>query len=888
MSRFFRLSSLSLALTSASVPIVFGAEPVPQLRPAGSAPAPARPAPAAVRGPGPSERPKLAIANPPLVQMFVPGFTVRELPVQLVAATGSTPLRNINNLVYAPDGRLFALGYDGNVYLLKDTDADGLEDTATKFWDNTKNEIPPSIGMAWGAGAGGNGLYIASRGKVIFLKDKGDGTSELLTVASGWRPSVVAAGSNLDAIGLAVDPAGNVYFGLGVDSYSGAYRVNRQTGVPEYNQFNERGAMIKLSPDWKRREIIATGLRFTVSLAFNAKGDLFASDQEGATWLPNGNPFDELLHIQLGRHYGFPPRHPQYLPGVIDEPSVFDYSPQHQSVCGIHFNDPIGGGSATFGPAWWRSDVFLAGESRGKIWRTKLVKTDAGYVAKTDLIADLSMLTIDAIPTPDGDLLVACHSGAPDWGTGPTGKGKIFKISYSNKNTPQPVLTYAASPTETRIIFDRPVDPVQWRNLSRQSEVTAGAYVSAGDRFESFVPGYQAVKDQMSVPRINVPVVSAVVAPDLRSLVLRTAARTEAVNYAVTLPEGNTPQRASDAARKELAQTAAIDLASDLSGVEAEWRDASGKTGWSGWLPHLDLNVSRELTAPSEEHSRLFALLKTPGTLTLRGQLDLHLMLRTAIQPGAKLDFEYPSETVTVALKSGSRLDVKTSGAAQLERRGDGEVLLTAESKTGGFVPVEITLATGAAEPALDVAWTTAEDLRPRALQLRRVMMPWATPRSATSGVTTGRIIPEIAGGDWQRGKQVFTGAGACFACHQIRGEGGIIGPDLSNLVYRDYASTLKDIVEPSAAINPDRIAYLIDLKDGSTVNGMIMDDTAESIVVGDVAGTKRTIAKSTIAGMKASAVSLMPEGLLKNLSAQQQKDLMTFLLTEPPAGLAK
>ena len=75
-------------------------------------------------------------------------------------------------------------------------------------------------------------------------------------------------------------------------------------------------------PTSDRREIIATGIRFPVGLTFNAAGDLFATDQEGATWLPNGNPFDELLHIQPGRHYGFPPRHPKHLPAVIDEPSA--------------------------------------------------------------------------------------------------------------------------------------------------------------------------------------------------------------------------------------------------------------------------------------------------------------------------------------------------------------------------------------------------------------------------------------------------------------------------------------------------------------------------------------------------------------------------------------
>ena len=55
-----------------------------------------------------------------LVHMLVPGFTVRELPVRL---------SNLNNLRFAPDGRLFALGYDGRVHVLRDTNGDGLEES---------------------------------------------------------------------------------------------------------------------------------------------------------------------------------------------------------------------------------------------------------------------------------------------------------------------------------------------------------------------------------------------------------------------------------------------------------------------------------------------------------------------------------------------------------------------------------------------------------------------------------------------------------------------------------------------------------------------------------------------------------------------------------------
>ena len=254
------------------------------------------------------EKPLVVLSNPPPVQMLVPGFVVRELPLEL---------NNINNLVFAPDGRLFALCYDGNVLQLKDSHGDGLPDKATHFYRNDKNQIPPSIGMCWGPG----GLYIASQGRVIRLRDKGDGTGELETVTDGWVKPTGAAGSNLDSIGIAANKAGEIVFGLGCDKWNEAYRVNQQTGCSDYNRRSERGTVLRILPGGKR-EVISTGMRFPVGMAFNAAGDLFTTDQEGATWLPNGNPFDELLHIQPGRHYGFPPRHPKYLPDVIDEPST--------------------------------------------------------------------------------------------------------------------------------------------------------------------------------------------------------------------------------------------------------------------------------------------------------------------------------------------------------------------------------------------------------------------------------------------------------------------------------------------------------------------------------------------------------------------------------------
>ncbi|MGH9172850.1 MAG: DUF7133 domain-containing protein, partial [Vicinamibacterales bacterium] len=279
--------------------------------------------------PAPAEGGKRLVSVPcPPVQMFLPGFAAWQLPVDLT---------NINNVKYRADGKLLALAYDGNVYLLSDTDGDGLEDRAELFWDN-QGRIRAPVGMDLTPPdyPHGDGLFVASKGKcsLIVDTDGDDRADREIIIADGWQELPL----NVDAVGVAYDERdGSVYFGLGTTNFANAYLIDDQ-GKSHYRLDSERGTILRVAPDFKSREVVCTGIRWPVGMAINADGDLFCTDQEGATWLPNGNPFDELLHIQKGRHYGFPPRHPRHLPDVIDEPSVFDYTPQHQSTCGLNFN----------------------------------------------------------------------------------------------------------------------------------------------------------------------------------------------------------------------------------------------------------------------------------------------------------------------------------------------------------------------------------------------------------------------------------------------------------------------------------------------------------------------------------------------------------------------
>jgi putative heme-binding domain-containing protein len=832
----------------------------------------------AVPGHPTAGKPLVRVGDPPPVQMLGPGFHVKEIPLNLP---------NINNVKYRSDGKLVALAYNGDIYLLSDSKGSGLEDRAEKFWEN-KGQLRAPIGMALTPPGykHGTGVFVASKGKLSLIVDTdGDGKADReIVVAKGWNEIP----HGVDALGAAVAPDGSIYFGLGAADFANAYQVDRE-GKSHYDLASERGTILKVSPDFRTRTVVATGIRFSVALAFNRQGDLFATDQEGATWLANGNPLDELLHIQPGRHYGFPPRHPRHLPAVIDEPSVFDYGPQHQSTCGLSFNEPVNGGPI-FGPRRWQGDALVSGYSRGKLFRTQLVRTAGGYVARNNLLACLNMLTVDACVSPKGDLVVAVHSGVPDWGSGPTGRGKLYKIRWEGEGRPQPVLAWPAGSHEVRIAFDAPLDPVQLHDLGKQVTIEYGSYVGAGDRFELHRPGYDVVRRQLNTPRYDLPVRSIQVTGDRRTLVLSTQAHLEPVHYAVTLPSRGRPART---AQGELPQHPAIDLDYDLSGVSATWQAASGNESWSGWLPHLDLAVARAFTAGSAEHERLWSLMKRPGRLTLRTQLDLWHMLRPAVQPGSTLDYELPPEQVTLTFVSHVPCEAKTPAGKPESLAGkDGQHLIrvTVSPKEGELLPIELGLDTGTATSMLELTWTTQEDARPRALPLGRLLLPWVVTKRQPEPIVA-QSIPELKGGNWERGQAIFYSEEAqCAKCHQVRGRGGNIGPDLSSLIHRDYDSVLRDIREPSAAINPDYITYVVELKNGRQLTGAVRTLPGGTLVVGDSTGKEISLTQAAVETMTPSPLSTMPTGLDKTLGPEKLRDLLTFLLTQrmQPAPLER
>ncbi|MES2695800.1 MAG: c-type cytochrome, partial [Verrucomicrobiota bacterium] len=130
--------------------------------------------------------------------------------------------------------------------------------------------------------------------------------------------------------------------------------------------------------------------------------------------------------------------------------------------------------------------------------------------------------------------------------------------------------------------------------------------------------------------------------------------------------------------------------------------------------------------------------------------------------------------------------------------------------------------------------------------------------------------------GDAVKGAKVYDSI--CAACHRFSGRGIELGPNLETIRGWDREKLLLNILDPNREVPPNYIAYTIELKDGSTVAGMIAEEAAGSITLKRIGAADETILRQNIAKITSSAVSLMPEGLEATVPTQDMADLLAFL----------
>ena len=130
--------------------------------------------------------------------------------------------------------------------------------------------------------------------------------------------------------------------------------------------------------------------------------------------------------------------------------------------------------------------------------------------------------------------------------------------------------------------------------------------------------------------------------------------------------------------------------------------------------------------------------------------------------------------------------------------------------------------------------------------------------------------------GDPENGKALFTQT--CATCHKLFQQGNTIGPELTGADRKNSEWLLTQIVDPSAFIRPEYVNHNVEMKDGRTLTGLIVEQSDAALTLLDAQNQRTVLARADIKDINASNISLMPEGLLEALTPQQVRDLFSYL----------
>lgn len=161
------------------------------------------------------------------------------------------------------------------------------------------------------------------------------------------------------------------------------------------------------------------------------------------------------------------------------------------------------------------------------------------------------------------------------------------------------------------------------------------------------------------------------------------------------------------------------------------------------------------------------------------------------------------------------------------------------------------------------------------------------TPKGPGRDWTVEEALPLVENGltdrNLEQGKAIFA-ATLCKSCHSMGGEGGIIGPDLTQLGSR---FTPKDILEaiiyPDSVISDQYAATVFYLKDGGSVVGRLTNEDDNTYYISQnpfAPQTIREISKKEVTKTKVSDVSVMLPHLINSLNPEELKDLMAYLIS--------
>ncbi len=135
--------------------------------------------------------------------------------------------------------------------------------------------------------------------------------------------------------------------------------------------------------------------------------------------------------------------------------------------------------------------------------------------------------------------------------------------------------------------------------------------------------------------------------------------------------------------------------------------------------------------------------------------------------------------------------------------------------------------------------------------------------------------------GDPERGKKLFfeTAGVSCKNCHRIHKDGKLIGPELTTISKTlNRVQLLESILEPSRRIDPKYVTHLAETDDGRLVTGLLVSKDATEVILKDAEDKLIRLPAKQVEQLVPQQQSLMPDLLLRDMTAQQVADLLAYL----------
>lgn len=133
-----------------------------------------------------------------------------------------------------------------------------------------------------------------------------------------------------------------------------------------------------------------------------------------------------------------------------------------------------------------------------------------------------------------------------------------------------------------------------------------------------------------------------------------------------------------------------------------------------------------------------------------------------------------------------------------------------------------------------------------------------------------------FAKGDAAKGKAIF--AETCLKCHTLFGEGGKVGPDLTQANRGDREFLLTSLVDPSAMVRKEYQQFTVTTKALEVLTGLMAEGKDGAITLYDANAQPTALQRGDIDSMEESPLSLMPEDLLKTMDGDTVRNLFAYL----------